>query len=71
MRLWLAATARSPPTADELLIVLLSHENREVVFLACGVLINMVGEQHTRDALLAASGIRMLLEVSPLRPALV
>ena len=51
-------------SADELLVVLLGHTNREVVFLSCGVLINLVAEEHCHAALQNGNGVRVLLEVS-------
>lgn len=42
--------------------LLLGHSNREVVFSACGILMNMMIEPASRAVLKEAGGIRLLLD---------
>lgn len=49
--------------ADELLVVLLNHETREVVFTVCGVLMNLMGDDEGRAVLRQTDGIASLVEV--------
>lgn len=45
------------------MVVLLDHENREVVYTVCGVLMNMMGDDEGRGVLKTAGGVRSLIEV--------
>jgi len=44
-------------------VVLLNHENREVVFTVCGVLMNLMGDDEGRAVLRETDGVMSLVEV--------
>lgn len=48
---------------DELLIVLLDHTNREVVYTACGILMNMSADPSFRNVISPEEGVDSLIEV--------
>lgn len=52
-----------PSVVDELLVVLLEHNNREVVFTVCGILMNMTADPAFRNVLTPDEGIDSLIEV--------
>lgn len=52
-----------PSVVDELLVVLLEHNNREVVFTVCGILMNMTADPAFRNVLTPDDGIDSLIEV--------
>lgn len=49
--------------ADELMVVLLEHSNREVVFTVCGVLMNLMGDDIGRDKLRSTDVLENLADV--------
>lgn len=49
--------------ADELMVVLLEHSNREVVFTVCGVLMNLMGDDVGRDKLRSTDVLENLTDV--------
>lgn len=53
-------------TVDELLVVLLEHTNREVVYTVCGVLMNLLSDPEYRHVMLKneLAGVDNLIEVS-------
>ncbi len=52
---------------DELLIVLLDHTTREVVFTACGILMNMSADAKFRHVITPDEGVDSLIEVGGMR----
>jgi hypothetical protein len=51
------------PQVDELLVVLLDHTNREVVYTACGILMNMAADPKFRRVISSKAGVDSLMEV--------
>ena len=49
--------------ADELMVVLLEHANREVVFTVCGVLMNLMGDDVGREKLRSTDVLENLTDV--------
>jgi hypothetical protein len=49
--------------ADELMVILLDHSNREVVFTVCGVLMNLMGDDVGRDKLRSTDVLSNLTNV--------
>ena len=47
----------------ELLVVLLNHSNREVVFTTCGILMNLCVDSQTRDLLHSHEFVDSMIEV--------
>lgn len=47
----------------ELLVVLLEHNNREIVFTMCGILMNMTADANFRNVLTPDDGLDSLIEV--------
>ena len=48
---------------DEMMVALLDSGQREVVYCACGVLVNLMADPTHRDILITNSGIRKLVYV--------
>ena len=46
------------PSVDEMMVALLDSGQREVVYCACGVLVNLMADPTHRDVLASNSGIR-------------
>ena len=46
---------------DEMMVALLDSGQREVVYCACGVLVNLMADPTHRDVLATNSGIRKLV----------
>lgn len=49
--------------ADEIMVVLLGHDNPEVVFTVCGVLMNLMADENCRGILKSINGVGSLVEV--------
>ena len=46
------------PAVDEMMMTLLDAGSREVVYTACGVLINLMADEHRRPLLKEENGIQ-------------
>lgn len=48
---------------DQLMVALLDHDNQEIVYTVCGVLMNLMSDLEGRIMLKESGGIRSLVEV--------
>ena len=45
-------------SVDEIMIALLDSDKKDIVYIACGVLVNLMGDEENRSALKTHHGIQ-------------